>query len=61
MLTFPREGGEVVWRAPPASGARPALLSRSPYAVVFVQHEGNVRIVAFSHAKRLPGHWRNRI
>jgi|HubBroStandDraft_6_1064221.scaffolds.fasta_scaffold65452_3 toxin ParE1/3/4 len=41
--------------------ARRALLSRFPYAVVFIQHEGNVRIVAFSHAKRLPGYWRNRI
>ena len=41
--------------------ARRALVSRFPYAVVFVVHESEVRIVAFMHAKRLPGYWASRV
>jgi toxin ParE1/3/4 len=37
--------------------ARRALVSRFPYAVVFVVQGCEVRIVAFAHAKRLPGYW----
>jgi hypothetical protein len=38
-----------------------ALLSRSSYAGVFVRHEGDVRTVAFAHAKRVPGYWTRRV
>jgi hypothetical protein len=41
--------------------ARRALVSRFPYAIVFVVHEADVRIVAFAHAKRLPGYWLRRV
>ncbi len=41
--------------------ARRALLSRFPYAIVFVLHDSTVRVVAFVHAKRLPGYWTNRV
>ncbi len=41
--------------------ARRALVSRFPYAVVFVVHEGEIRIVAFAHAKKLPGYWTGRV
>jgi hypothetical protein len=41
--------------------ARRALMSRFPYAVVFVLHEGEIRVVAFAHAKKLPGYWSGRI
>ena len=37
--------------------ARCALVPRFPYAVVFVVHEEQVRVVAFAHAKRLPTYW----
>jgi hypothetical protein len=41
--------------------ARRALVSRFPYAVVFVVHEGEMRVVAFAHAKKLPGYWSRRV
>ncbi|MGH7269475.1 MAG: type II toxin-antitoxin system RelE/ParE family toxin [Polyangiaceae bacterium] len=41
--------------------ARRALVTRFPYAVVFVVHNDDVRIVAFAHAKRLPDYWTKRV
>jgi plasmid stabilization system protein ParE len=41
--------------------ARRALVPRFPYAVVFVMHHADVRVVAVMHAKRLPGYWANRV
>jgi toxin ParE1/3/4 len=41
--------------------ARRALLPRFPYAIVFVLHENTARVVAFAHAKRLPGYWTSRV
>jgi hypothetical protein len=43
------------------SRARRAFVPRFPYAVVFVLQDQDVRIVAFAHAKRLPGYWRERV
>ena len=40
---------------------RRALVPRFPYTVVFVVHEQEVRIIAFAHAKRLPGYWLGRV
>jgi hypothetical protein len=40
--------------------ARRALVSRFPYAVVFVMQEEQIRVVAFAHAKKLPGYWTTR-
>jgi plasmid stabilization system protein ParE len=40
--------------------ARRALVGRFPYAVVFVVQGDEVRVVAFVHAKRLPGYWTER-
>ena len=41
--------------------ARRAILERFPYAVVFVAHEGEVRVVAFAHSKRRPLYWQGRL
>jgi hypothetical protein len=41
--------------------ARRALVARFPFAVVFVLHKDDVRVVAFSHAKRLPDYWTRRV
>ena len=41
--------------------ARRALLVRFPFAVVFVVHNDDVRVVAFAHAKRLPNYWTKRV
>jgi plasmid stabilization system protein ParE len=37
--------------------ARRALVTRFPYAIVFVVYNDDVRIIAFAHAKRLPDYW----
>jgi toxin ParE1/3/4 len=41
--------------------ARRGLVARFPYSVVFVVHGDEVRVVAFVHAKRLPGYWTKRV
>jgi hypothetical protein len=41
--------------------ARRASVPRFPFAVVFVVHDNRVRVVAFAHAKRLPGYWTKRV
>jgi hypothetical protein len=48
-------------RDPFDARARRALLSRFPYAVVFVVEATDVRVVAFAHLKRLPGYWARRV
>lgn len=40
---------------------RRAHLARFPYAAIFVVHQGEVRVIAFCHAKRRPGYWRGRV
>lgn len=40
---------------------RRALLSRFPYAVVFLDREDEIRILAIAHTKRRPGYWLNRL
>jgi toxin ParE1/3/4 len=41
--------------------ARRAQVTRFPFAIVFVVHDDDVRVVAFAHAKRLPGYWAKRV
>ena len=41
--------------------ARRTTLDRFPYAVIFLVHDEEVRVVAFAHAKRLPGYWGHRV
>jgi toxin ParE1/3/4 len=42
--------------------ARRYLLSRFPYAIVYVVGgHGDVTVAAVAHAKRRPGYWRKRI
>ncbi len=40
---------------------RRALLSRFPFALVFLDREEEVRILAVAHTKRRPGYWLNRL
>lgn len=40
---------------------RRAMLSRFPYAVVFLVREVEVRVLAVAHAKRRPGYWLSRV
>lgn len=40
---------------------RRVLVDRFPYAVVYAEQPGLVRIVAFAHLKRDPVYWRKRL
>jgi plasmid stabilization system protein ParE len=40
---------------------RRALLPRFPFAIVFLELEREVRILAVAHARRRPGYWLDRL
>jgi hypothetical protein len=40
---------------------RRALLSRFPYAFIFLDTQSGVQVIAIAHTKRRPGYWLNRI
>jgi plasmid stabilization system protein ParE len=40
---------------------RRALLPRFPYALIFMDLQTEVRILAIAHSKRRPGYWLNRV
>jgi plasmid stabilization system protein ParE len=39
---------------------RQVLVRRYPYAVVYLETDDELRILAFAHAKRRPGYWLGR-
>ncbi len=45
----------------PGLEIRRALLARFPYALVFLVHEEEVRVLAVAHTKRRPGYWLSRV
>lgn len=47
--------------SPPGFKVRRALLHTFPYALVFLELETEVRIVAVAHHKRRPNYWLSRI
>lgn len=40
---------------------RRALLPRFPYAILFIDLDTEVRVLAVAHLKREPGYWLNRL
>ena len=40
---------------------RRALLPRFPYAVIFMDLQTEVRVLAVAHARRRPGYWLDRV
>jgi hypothetical protein len=40
---------------------RRALLPRFPYAVIFMELENEIRVLAVAHVKRRPGYWLSRV
>jgi plasmid stabilization system protein ParE len=52
--------GSLVESVHKAVGARRVLLKRFPYAIVYIQLEAHVRVLAFAHLRRRPGYWKNR-
>jgi toxin ParE1/3/4 len=43
------------------SKVRRALFPRFPYAIVFLERETDIRIIAVAHHKRRPGYWLHRV
>jgi toxin ParE1/3/4 len=43
------------------SRVRRVLLERFPYAVVFIETEEVVHVIAIAHFRREPGYWRDRV
>ena len=54
-LSFPRLANTAV-----DLGVRRALLPRFPYALVFLELQTEIRVLAVAHAKRHPDYWLNR-
>ena len=46
---------------PPELGVRRKLLSRFPYAIVFIEGDTFVRVISVMHGHRRPAYWRRRI
>lgn len=42
-------------------GVRRLLLRRFPYAVVVVEWQAEIVVIAFAHQARRPGYWRGRL
>lgn len=61
---------DFVTRWPHAGGFAPAVprelnvrrvpVRRFPYHVVYLEHQGQTRILAFAHDHRSPGYWQSR-
>ncbi len=56
---MPQRGGTVPG-LPVTSPVRRVLMRRFPYAVVFLELPGEIRVLAFAHGKRRPGYWQAR-
>lgn len=46
---------------PPHLRVRKLLLQRFPYAIVFVEVDEEIRVIAIAHGSRQPGYWRARL
>ena len=55
-LSFPRLADTAV-----DLEIRRALLPRFPYALVFLELQTEIRVLAIAHAKRHPNYWLNRL
>ena len=46
---------------PESVRARRVFVRRFPYAVVFIEHDEDLWVIAFAHQHRQPGYWRERV
>jgi plasmid stabilization system protein ParE len=51
----------ILEASPPDLTIRRALLDRFPYALVFLELESEIRIIAVAHHKRRPNYWLHRV
>lgn len=54
--TWPLKGG-----VPPHLNVKHFVLRRFPYAVVFIELDNEIRVLAIAHTSREPGFWRGRL
>ncbi|HEY0195564.1 MAG TPA: hypothetical protein VGC42_30830 [Kofleriaceae bacterium] len=54
------ECGPIIGVAPEL-GIRRKLLSRFPYAIVFIETDTTVRVISVMHGRRLPAYWLRRL
>jgi toxin ParE1/3/4 len=54
-------GGSRVPKVKRTFPVRRLILRRFPYAVVFLELEAEIRILAFAHHRRRPGYWLRRL
>lgn len=40
---------------------RRVLITRFPYAIVFVEVDGEIRVIAVMHGRQRPGYWMRRL
>ncbi len=59
LLKAPLAASPVA-HVPASIGARRVLVKRFPYSIVFIDHAGDIWVVAFAHHHRRPGYWRER-
>lgn len=55
----PTEGSPMAM-VPEDVGARRVLLKRFPYAIIYIELDAQVRVLAFAHLRRKPGYWKSR-
>lgn len=60
-LSLAPQAASPVLSVPASLGARQVFVKRFPYAIIFIEHDLDLWVVAFSHQSRRPGYWRDRI
>lgn len=53
LVAVPGEAGE--------RGLKRLILRRFPYAVIVLERETEIFVIAFAHQSRRPGYWRDRL
>jgi toxin ParE1/3/4 len=60
LATGARRSVTVPW-IPNELGVRRVLLKRFPFAIIHVDDDDAVRVIAIAHLRRRPGYWRSRM
>jgi len=60
ILDLPRSGSPVP-RMPGDLPVRRIAVTRFPYHVIYLETQGQIRILAIAHDRRKPGYWKDRL
>lgn len=60
-LSLAPRAASPVLTVPASLEARQIFVKRFPYAIVFIEHDIDLWVVAFAHQSRKPGYWRDRL